>query len=178
MSMEISSIPPFAKDNINVLVETPKFSRFKYAYDPDFKVLVCEKELPEGSFIPYDFGFVPGTKAEDGDPIDVLILSNEPLIAGCIVECRLLGAITAKQKEKSKSFRNDRLIAIPSQMTTFAHLQSIDDLPDNILEQIESFFVTYNEQAGKKFTPLKRVGRSKAVKLIKECAIKNQLREK
>src|SRR4051812_50095257 len=123
-----------ARKPVEVVIETPRGSRNKYSYVPAKHAYKLRKVLAEGMVFPYDFGFVPGTKAEDGDPIDVLILSNEPLIAGCMIECRLLGAITATQKEKSKSFRNDRLIAIPTRMKTFAHLQSIHDVPANVLQ--------------------------------------------
>src|SRR5215471_17358488 len=90
-----SKLKPMTKDNdtIRVVIETPKGSRNKYAFDLDDEVFVLKKVLPAGMAFPYDFGFVPSTEAEDGDPIDVLVLMDEPAFAGCILTCRPVGVI-------------------------------------------------------------------------------------
>ena len=77
---------------ISVTIETPRGSRNKIEYEPAKKMYSLSKILPEGMVFPYDFGFVPGTKAEDGDPLDVLVLTDEPLFPGCLVDSRLIGA--------------------------------------------------------------------------------------
>src|SRR5437588_5826940 len=100
---------------IDVIIETPKGSRNKIKYDPSTRKFKLSKVMPEGMMFPYDFGFVPSTKAEDGDPLDVLVLTDEPLFSGCLVECTLIGALKAEQKEEGQKNRNDRLIAVANE---------------------------------------------------------------
>src|SRR5437660_12867427 len=97
-----------------VVIETPKGSRNKYSFDPDERAFMLKKVLPAGMAFPYDFGFVPSTEAEDGDPIDVLVLMDEPAFPGCVLKCRLIGVIEGEQgdRKKKKKERNDRIIAI------------------------------------------------------------------
>ena len=93
--------------------------------------------MPKGSFWPYDFGFIPSTIGEDGDPLDVLILMDEPAPMGCLVSIRLVGAIEAKQQEKGGKWeRNDRLLAISAQSHTHADIHDLDDLGSALLDEI------------------------------------------
>jgi len=101
--------------------------------------------MPEGMVFPYDFGFVPSTKAEDGDPLDVLVLTDEPLFPGCLVECMLIGALKAEQKEEGHKNRNDRLIAVANQSLLYSETRTLKDLNPKLLEQIEAFFVNYQK---------------------------------
>src|SRR3982750_495346 len=106
--MKIKSIPPFDPKTklANVIVETPKDSRAKYAYDPEKELFVLKLLLPAGMAFPYDFGFLPGTGGEDGDPLDILVLIDEPAAQGCLVVTRLIAVIEAEQTEKDKTERN------------------------------------------------------------------------
>src|SRR6187399_1471528 len=83
--------PRDSDDAIQVIIETPKGSRNKYAFDAEQKIFELKKVLPAGMAFPYDFRFVPSTIAEDGDPIDVLVLMDEPAFPGCLLQCRLVG---------------------------------------------------------------------------------------
>jgi inorganic pyrophosphatase len=85
-----------------------------------------------------------------------------------MMECRLIGAITAEQSEKKKKVRNDRFLAIPQQAKLLTNINSIEDLPKEIMEELEQFFKNYNEIEGKTFTPLKRLDAKHAMKLLKE----------
>jgi inorganic pyrophosphatase len=99
--------------DLRVVIETPKGSRNKYDYDPDCDCMELGTVLPEGMSFPYDFGFVPSTLGDDGDPLDILVLMDAPVIPGCVIRARPIGAIEAKQKAKGEDWeRNDRLIAI------------------------------------------------------------------
>src|ERR1700761_4705672 len=122
MKKSVKSIPPFAKGHKgwNVIVETPKGSNLKYALDEDTGLLVIKKALPEGMVFPFNFGMIPGTEAPDGDPIDVLVLNEEPLVAGCLLHVRPIGVIEAEQSDGKKMIRNDRLIgqAVPKEAPT------------------------------------------------------------
>src|SRR5947209_2197127 len=95
-----------------VVIETPKGSRNKYAFDEMKGLYKLKKVLPLGTLFPFDFGFVPSTLGDDGDPLDVLLLMDEPVFPGCLVAARLLGVIEAEQTEDGETERNDRLIAV------------------------------------------------------------------
>jgi inorganic pyrophosphatase len=140
--------------NLNVVVETPKGCRNKYAFDPELKSYRLKSVLPKGAVFPFDFGFIPGTMADDGDPMDVLLLMDEPAFTGCVVQARLLGVIEAEQTEDGKVERNDRLIAVAAKSHTHSSLKSLGTLDQALIKEIEHFFVSYNEARGKKFKPL------------------------
>src|SRR6201998_4591621 len=95
------------KELLRVVIETPKGSRNKFAFEADQRVFELKKVLPAGMAFPYDFGFVPSTRADDGDPIDVLLLMDESAHPGTLMRCRLVGIIEGEQKEDGKSERND-----------------------------------------------------------------------
>src|SRR5882762_4480106 len=97
---DLSRLNPFdSRDKriLRVVIETPKGSRNKFAFDADQHVFELKKVLPAGMAFPYDFGFVPSTEAEDGDPIDVLVLMDEPAFPGCVLKCRTIGVIEGEQ---------------------------------------------------------------------------------
>jgi inorganic pyrophosphatase len=154
---------------LNVVIETPKGSRNKYAYDEKIGLFVLKGVLTAGHSFPFDFGFIPKTQGGDGDPLDVLVLMDEPAFAGCLVPSRLIGVIEAEQTElDGKVERNDRLIAVAANSRTHADIKSINDLNETLLDQIEYFFVSYNEIKGKTFKPLGRFAARKAKSLVKE----------
>jgi inorganic pyrophosphatase len=93
---------------------------------------------------------------------------DEPAFTGCLVPSRLIGVIEAEQTEKGKTMRNDRLIAVAANSHTHTHVRSLNDLNKTLVEQIEQFFVSYNEAKGKKFKPLGRFGSRKAAQLVKD----------
>jgi inorganic pyrophosphatase len=167
-------IQPFAEEEgfINVIVETPKGSRNKYAFDFESSLLTLKKALPAGMVFPFDFGCIPGTRAEDGDPLDVLVLMEEPVSTPCLVKAHLIGVIEAEQREKGKTERNDRLVAITQSQNQPDELKSLKKLEPQTLKDIERFFVSYNELEGKKFKILDYRGPDAAVKKVKEAARK------
>jgi inorganic pyrophosphatase len=157
----------------DVVIETPKGSAQKYDYDPSSHFFRLKKNLPEGMVFPYDFGFIPGTKAADGDPLDAIVISEFRLFPGCIIRCRIIGAIAAKQSEKNKSkkmIRNDRVLAIPDCSVIFDKMKTIKDLPKTFLPELENFFVGYNKIKGKKFKVIKELGVAGTKKLVRRSA--------
>src|SRR5262249_59130695 len=88
-------------------------SRTKFKYDEKHGLFIFDKALPIGQNFPFDFGFLPSTKGGDGDPLDILVLTDEPTFVGCLVHAKLLGVIEAEQTENGETNRNDRLIAVP-----------------------------------------------------------------
>lgn len=130
---------------IQVVIETPKGSRNKYAFDPDQKVFELKRVLPAGMAFPYDFGFIPRTKGGDGDPVDVLVLMDEPAFPGVVVKCRLVGIIEGEEYDKKDKERNDRIVAVASENHSFADIKHIDDLGKLFVRELEDFFVNYHE---------------------------------
>jgi len=160
---------PFTKDEklIQIVIETPKGSRNKYVYDPENEYFELKKTLPFGTVFPFDFGFVPGTLAEDGDPLDVLVLMDYPTFPGCVLKCRCLGVILAEQTEKRKKYRNDRILCVSEESLLYSHFKTIKDLPPDMLNEIIEFFTHYNEMAEKKFKLLQVRNEISALKVIK-----------
>jgi inorganic pyrophosphatase len=163
-------IPPFAEDDdlVNVIVETPKGSRNKYAFDSDAGILTLKKVLPNGMVFPFDFGCIPGTRGDDGDPLDILVLMQECVTSPCLVQAHLIGVIEAEQTEDGESERNDRLVAIAEFGNQSSKIESLKKLPKRTLKEIEHFFVSYNELAGKEFKVLDYRAPDAAVKLVKQ----------
>lgn len=156
---------------LNVIIETPKGSRNKFNYDEERGLFKLGGVLPRGAVFPFDFGFVPSTIGGDGDPLDVLVLMDEPAFAGCLVPARLIGVIEAEQTERDgEAMRNDRLIAVAANSYDHSSVRSLEDLNQNLLKEIEHFFVSYNTVKGKRFKPLGRFGADRAAALIKEAA--------
>src|SRR6202035_5545926 len=136
---------PEDEDIIQVVIETPKGSRNKYALDVEQKVFELTKVLPAGMVFPYDFGFIPSTLAEDGDPTDVLVLMDEPAFPGCLLKCRVVGVIEGEQRTKKKSARNDRVVAVEMENHSYAHVKHVKDLGKKFVRELEEFFVNYHE---------------------------------
>lgn len=154
---------------VRVIVETPKGSHQKFDYDPNLKLFVLSKLLPAGMVFPFDFGMLPETVGEDGDPLDILIISELATFTGCVVDCRIIGVITAIQIERNQEeLRNDRFIAVPNISMQYKEVYTIQDLSTELLKEIEHFFINYNELAGKSFKILTHLGADEAMKLIEK----------
>ena len=173
MNRNLIGLNPFAdgRDELHVIIETPKGSRNKFNYEAAHGLFKLGGVLPAGAVFPFDFGFIPSTLGGDGDPLDVLLLMDEPAFPGCLVPARLVAVIEASQTERDgKSTRNDRLIAVAADSHTHKGVRTLADLNATLLDEIEHFFVSYNEIKGKKFEPLGRFGPIKAARLVEEAA--------
>jgi inorganic pyrophosphatase len=163
---------PEDKKTVHVIIETPKGSRNKYAFDAELQIFRLKRVLPAGMTFPYDFGFVPSTQAEDGDPLDVLVLMDEPAFPGCLLECRLIGVIEGQQEKKGKKERNDRLVAIECANHSFADIHRMKDLGAQFLRELEEFFVNYHDLHGERYRVLKIRGEEQARRRIKQTRIR------
>jgi inorganic pyrophosphatase len=158
--------------DINAVIETPKGSRNKYVYDEETGGYKLKKALPAGMVFPFDFGFIPATKAEDGDPMDVLVLTDAPTFSGCIVESKVIGIIKVQQEKHGQDVRNDRVIAVQLESRQYASVERLSDLEEGLLKEIIHFFASYNNITEDKFIPLGNDGASEAIRLIKESLLK------
>jgi inorganic pyrophosphatase len=170
-SRKLSELDPVdaTEKSVHVVIETSRGARTKLAYDEERQAFVVRKVLPQGMSFPFDFGFIPSTLGGDGDPLDVLVLMDEPVPAGVIVPSRLIGVIQARQTEKDGTVEeNDRLIAVAESSELFADVKKLSDLPPAVATQIEHFFINYNEQEGRTFEPIAQHSRLKATDLMNE----------
>lgn len=152
---------------IDVIVETPKGSSYKYIWDEARGVIRLKKAMPFGFVFPFNFGMVPHTRAEDGDPIDVVLLSEHDIAAGTFVQVRIIAALKANQT-KGKTVRNDRLIAILPTCPMHGHWYSLGDIINGIRNHVEDFFRSYNQVQGKQFSPLGWADTDEALELLSQ----------
>jgi inorganic pyrophosphatase len=162
---------PGRPGEILAIVETPKGSPNKLAYAPEYGTFLLKKILPAGMVFPYDFGFVPSTRAEDGDPVDVLLLTEAALAPGTVVEARLIGMLHAKQLEGRRWRRNDRLIAIPTASHTHTNVARVRDLPADLRSDLVAFFVAYEEVLGTRFKAGAFAGPQAAARAVRRASI-------
>jgi inorganic pyrophosphatase len=147
---------------ILVVVDTPRGSTVKFKYDEELGAFTIARFLPGGLAFPFDFGFVPGTRAADGDALDVVLLMEGSSFPGCVVPVRLLGVLEAKQKKRGHMLRDDRLIAVASKSLTYGRARSLRDLGRETLDGMERFFVASNQVEGRRFEALGRFGLARA----------------
>lgn len=153
--------------HLHVVVDTPKGSAIKFKFDLTKRCYTIAHILPPGAVFPFDFGSIPSTAAEDGDPLDALILMEEPSFAGCLVPVRPIGVLEATQTQEGKTMRNDRLIGVAAESRAYRGIHALADVPKHLLEELEHFFVSYNEERGRTFKILGRFGPARARKLVR-----------
>jgi inorganic pyrophosphatase len=155
------------KGTCRAIIETPKGCRNKFDYDPNSGLFMLGGLLPEGMMFPFDFGFIPATEGEDGDPLDILVLMDAPAHVGCLIEVRIVGIIEAEQSEDGKTESNDRILDVAIHSYDHQDLQSVNEVSKTLLDQLEAFFISYNKQRGKKFKVTGTGGPKKAIKFLK-----------
>ena len=168
--MRLDEIPTFADGGnaFRVVVESPRGSSVKLSYDSDLGAFTLSRPLPTGVVYPHDWGFVPGTKASDGDPVDALILSDGGTAPGVVVTCRALGVLEVDQKRRSGGGRerNDRIIAVPVSARRFDEVSDVFALSQRVRDEIAAFFIQATVFEGKEVKILGWKGPSEAIALI------------
>ncbi|MBV8144691.1 MAG: inorganic diphosphatase [Gammaproteobacteria bacterium] len=149
---------------IHVVIDTPAGSRTKFKYDEQLDCLRVSRILPRGSAFPYPFGWIPGTRAEDGDALDVLVLQLPASFPGCLVTVRLIGVLHADQREGGETIGNDRLLGVVDTPVNPAALADLSDLQEGELRAIEHFFRSYNTFQGREFNIRGRGGADDAMR--------------
>ena len=173
-------IPAFsAGGDVHVLVETTRGSRAKFKYEPEVGAFLFSRSLAIGIAYPYDWGFVPSTMAEDGDPLDGLVIHEFATFAGALFRCRPIGVLQVRQREKGREFRNDRVLFLPS---AFATGHGGDDalLTSELKSELERFFAAAVVGTGKELSYLGWQDSGEALASVKRSAAEfaRQQREK
>jgi inorganic pyrophosphatase len=159
------------KGQVNIIIETPANNRNKYAYDSNTGLFKLKKTLPSGLVFPCAMGFLPNTRGEDGDPLDVLVMMHGDSFPGCLVTCLLLGVIRVKQHENRKTIENDRFVAVPADMPQYEHIDHIKKLNGQQLDEIIFFLEIYNQFENIKVDIASVSGPEIASRLIKKQII-------
>ena len=168
---ELHQPPPFTEDgDVHVVVETPRGSRAKYAYDLKLEAFILSKSLLTGLTYPYDWGFVPSTKAADGDPLDIMVIHDAATFPGIVLTCRIIGILQIEQKSKGKTERNDRLFAVPRRSHSELGLRDVQDLSRPVRQELEKFFIATDELEDKKLEIIGWKGPKIALKAVKDSA--------
>lgn len=167
--MSIDRLPPIdpKTGSLNAVIECPQGTRNKLKYEPSQGLFVLSNILPAGTVFPFDFGFIPGTKGGDGDPLDIILVTDAALVTGCLAPARLIGVLEAEQRKDGKTERNDRLIAVPTLSPVHEGIQSLDDLPSYLIEEWEHFFLSYLTMKGTDYRFLSRSGPERAMDLVR-----------
>jgi len=164
-------LPTWAdKTRIHAVVETPRGSRCKLEFDSKHRAFTLAKPLLAGLTYPYDWGFIPSTEAEDGDPLDVLMIHDAATYPGLILRCKPIGVLEVLQITKNGKERNDRIFAVPDRSPFEGDLQDIRRLPSRAVEELEKFFEATNALEDKKLEFLGWHGPTRATKTIKRLS--------
>jgi inorganic pyrophosphatase len=136
---------PECPENVRMIVEIPKGSGNKYEYDHDLGVFRLDRALYSPMHYPGDYGFIPGTLAEDGDPMDVLVLVDQPSFPGCLIEVRPVAVLNMVDSNK----RDHKIISVPNHNPRYDQIHTLDQIFPHIRREIEHFFDIYKELEGK-----------------------------
>ncbi len=133
-----------APEIVYAVIETPKGSRNKYEYSKNAGVIKLDRVLYSPLHYPGDYGFIPQTYFEDGDPTDILVMMNEATFPGCVVEARTLGVFRMIDKGEP----DYKILAVPATDPNFEHIQSFEDVPKHFVNEVRHFFMTYKQLEG------------------------------
>jgi len=154
--------------SVTVIIETPRHTTGKYVFDPDNQCYRLKKILPLGMYFPYDFGMIGNTHAEDGDPVEAMVITECITYPGVRLACKIIGALQVKQNKNGISVRNDRYFAVPVDSVMFEHIKEIKDFSRKHNQQLLEFFVNYTKAENKKLTDMKFINSTIAKKNLQK----------
>lgn len=170
--MDISKITPGENPGkVNVIIEVPLNSSVKYEVDKESGIVEVDRMMYSAMSYPANYGFVPNTLSDDGDPADVLVITDAVLVPGCLIKSKLIGVLIMEDE----SGVDEKLIAVPVAKLDpiMANINTLDDLPEHLLKKIKNFFETYKMLEPNKWVKVKDFqGPAEAEKIL-EAAIKN-----
>ena len=169
INVDLESLPigENAPELVNVIIEVPVGSRNKYEYEPELGVIIRDRVLPGNVRYPADYGFIPSTEGNDGEPLDIVVAAYDPVFPGCMIQARILGALEMSEAGETEY----NIFAVPSDDPRFEDLLSLDDLPDQNLREIENFFVTFKQLEGDEEAEIQGwVGQEETYEIIRQSA--------
>jgi inorganic pyrophosphatase len=168
----LGKLPTWAdKRRVYTVVETPRGSRAKLEFDSKLGAFTLSKPLMAGLTYPYDWGFIPSTKAPDGDPLDALIIHEAATYPGLVLCCKPIGVLEVEQTEKGKKERNDRILVVPDRSPFEGELVDVRRLPSRAIKELEKFFEATDALEAKELKFLGWRGPSRATKIIQKLSI-------
>ncbi len=160
-------VPPGAKipSVVNAVVEIPKGRRSKFELDKETGLLKLDRYLYSSSHYPGDYGFIPQTLAEDNDPLDILVMVNEPTFSGCLIEARVIGLF----RMRDRGSNDFKVLAVPNTDPLFGEYQDIGDVPAHFLREVDHFFGTYKQLEGAEVETLGWMPAAEAIEEVNAC---------
>ena len=164
--MDLSLIPAQPKPGlINVLIEIPAGSKNKYEFDKDMNAFILDRVLFSSVQYPYDYGFVPNTLADDGDPLDGMVLMDQPTFPGCVIAARPIGML----EMIDGGDRDEKILCVPDEDPRYRKVKSLSDIADHRLDEIAEFFKTYKNLEKKVTEILGWKDVSEVAPLVEKC---------
>ena len=162
--MSISKLSAGEKypEEFNVVIEIPKGSRNKYEYDEELDIIKLDRVTYSAMAHPYDYGFIPGTRSEDGDHLDAFVILDTSVFPGCLVSARPVGVLDMIDDGE----RDEKIIAVPVNDIRYSHISDIDQLTPHIKKEIQHFFEHYKDLQGKKVEITSWGNREKAIEVM------------
>jgi inorganic pyrophosphatase len=172
---DLLRLPTFAADAaVHAVIETPRHAPAKFKYEPKLGCFVLSRTLTAGLSYPYNWGFIPSTRGDDGDPLDVLVICDVTVFAGLVMRCEAIGVLEVQQTEKGRTLRNDRLFLVPVEGCNDRDCHDVRDMSAGFRQELEHFFVAAVANTGKKLKMLGWQGPKRARRLIETGARKFQ----
>ncbi len=169
--MNLDKIGYGTKDYVNAVIEIPYGSSVKYEIDKESGAVFVDRVMYSAVYYPANYGFVPNTLADDGDPLDILVLNQYPLQAGSVIRCRLIGVLIMEDE----SGMDEKILALPINKVdpNYSNIDSIDDVVESTLARIKNFFETYKMLEKDKWVKVKNYeDKARAYEILESC-IKN-----
>ncbi|NCO75741.1 MAG: inorganic diphosphatase [Cyanobacteria bacterium] len=164
--MDLSRIPAQPKAGIiNVLIEIPGGSKNKYEFDKDMNAFILDRVLFSSVKYPYDYGFVPNTLADDGDPLDGMVMMDEPTFPGCVIASRPICML----EMIDGGDRDEKILCVPAEDPRYDHVKSMKDVAPHILDEIAEFFRSYKNLEKKETNILGWKDIDQVAPLVEEC---------
>jgi inorganic pyrophosphatase len=164
--IDLSRIPAQPKPGlINVLIEIPGGSKNKYEFDKDMNAFALDRVLYSSVQYPYDYGFIPNTLADDGDPLDGMVIMDQPTFPGCVIAARPIGMM----EMIDGGDRDEKILCVPDKDPRFAHIKSLSNIAPHRLDEIAEFFLTYKNLEKKKVEILGWKEAEHVSKLVEAC---------
>ena len=170
--MDLTVLPPGPNPPriLYAVIEIPKGGRNKYEYDRQLGLFRLDRVLYSSVHYPAAYGFIPGTAAGDGDPVDILVMTTEPTFTGCLIEVRPVGLFHMRDEAEE----DEKVLSVPVADPVLNHVRELDDVSPHFLKEVEHFFKVYKDLEGKKVVTVGWAERQAAEEAIRAAIVTAQ----